>query len=226
MDLEGRTRPTPRSERRPVTLNPFINLRLWLSDHRGLFWQRKPGAAFWKVATLLSLTINLGLVVALALLARQVFLLKTAVAEPLVSGLVEGFVQMDRAHIRTTITVQDEIPVTFDLPVQQDTVVVLSQPARIEGATVTIRSGVLGIFDAPATVTLPAGTQLPIRLDMTVPVETTVPVELTVPVDIPLEETELHAPFTWLQSLFTPYRAWLAAMPDCWEEAAWDRPCR
>ncbi len=226
MDLEGRTRPTPRSERRPVTLNPFINLRLWLADHRDLFWQRKPGAAFWRVATLFSFVVNLGLIVALLLLARQVFMLKTAVAEPLISGLVEGFVQMDKAHIRTTITVRDEIPVVFDLPLQQETVVVLSQPARVEGANVTIRTGVLTIANAPATVVLPAGTQLPIRLDMTIPVQTAVPVELAVPIDIPLAETELHAPFTWLQSLFTPYRAWLAAMPDCWEEVVWDRACR
>ncbi len=217
---------SPGATRRPVSLNPVVNLRHRLNRMPGYLWQDRVRDAFWKFGTLFSLGVNLVLVLAVLLLAQQLFAIKQAVAEPLIGGLHTGFVQMDSAHIRSSISVEDEIAVAFDLPVKENTVVTLSEAARIEGATVTIQSGVLGIFNAPATVTLPAGTRLPIQLDFSVPVKAQVPVTLEVPVDIPLSETELHGPFVRLRDLFAPYRTMLDDLPDCWAEALWGGACR
>lgn len=122
----------------------------------------------------------------------------------LLQGLYENFEKMDNAHIKTEITVQDEIPVEFTLGIQQKTTVVLSEPVTISGARVTVSTGGLNIYNAPATVVLPAGTNLPIILNLDVPVDKMVPVELHVPVDIALNQTDLHEPFVGLQGVVEP----------------------
>jgi hypothetical protein len=109
---------------------------------------------------------------------------------------------MDEASIATTITVNSEVQLNFNLPIQQNTDVVLTQNVPIPGARVSINSELLTINNAPANVTLPAGTRLPIALNMNVPVMMTVPVSLQVPVEIPLSQTELHEPFRGLQRAF------------------------
>ena len=111
---------------------------------------------------------------------------------------------MDTAHIKTNITVTDNIPINFNLPISQDTVVTLTQNTTINGANVRINSGGLSINSA-ANIILPAGTNLPVHLELTVPVNTTVPIQLNVPIDIPLQNTELHKPFIGLQQVVSPF---------------------
>lgn len=183
-----------------------------------LFWQGKIGPAFWTVASLVSLAVNIFLIVLLIVLARQLFNLKSLVSQQLIGGLYQNFVLMDQARISTTVRVQDTIPVVFDLPVQTETRVSLTKDTRIRNATVNLSTGGLTITNAPANIVLPAGTELPIFLSMVVPVSTTVPVNLTVPVDIPLNQTELHRPFVGLQEVIRPYQQLLAAPPHTWEE--------
>jgi hypothetical protein len=84
-------------------------------------------------------------------------------------------------------------------------VVVLREPASINGARVTLNTGGLSINNAPADIILPAGTTLPVHLELVVPVQQTIPITLTVPVDIPLNQTELHEPFTGLQQVIAPF---------------------
>ena len=195
--------------------------------------QRKPWEAFKTAAILLSFVINIVLLfVAGALLvsAPRVFDLRNQIAAPLLNGLHDGFVDMDNAHIRTTITVNDSIvvddtlPVVFDLPLQTQTVVTLTQPVLITGATVDISGGVLVISDAPTTILLPANTPLPVELSLVVPVSQTVPVHLdvpvrlTVPVDIALSQTDLHQPFADLRDLVAPYKSLVNQTPATWRE--------
>jgi hypothetical protein len=110
---------------------------------------------------------------------------------------------MDQAHIKTEIPIDREIPVQFDLPINQPIVVTLNEPTRINGAQVVINSGGLSI-NAPANIVLPAGTELPIQLNLVVPVNTTIPIKFDVPVDIALEKTDLHQPFIGLQQVVHP----------------------
>lgn len=197
-------------------------------------WQGRPWQALQGFALALSLVVNVVLLVlagVLLLVAGRAFGLRDAMLGPLVNGLHDGFVQMDNAHIRTTIavndtiTVDDTLPVEFDLPVQASTVVTLTQPVLITGATVDINGGVLTINDAPTTILLPANTPLPVELNLVVPVRQTVPVKLTVPirlnvpVDIPLNQTDLHQPFANLRDLIAPYTTLVNGLPGSWGEA-------
>jgi hypothetical protein len=160
--------------------------------------------AFWTVASVLSFIVNAILIVVLVIVAGQLFTLKKIVNENLLGGLYENFILMDQAHIKTDITVQDTIPIKFDLPISQDTVVVLNQDTPINNVLVQINTGSLSI-NSYARIVLPAQTNLPIHLQITVPVEAQVPVTIKVPVDIPLEKTELHKPFVGLQGVVSPF---------------------
>ncbi|MFQ5408829.1 MAG: hypothetical protein ACE5FI_10485 [Anaerolineales bacterium] len=192
---------------------------------RALSWD-----GFKTFAILFSFIVNLILVVVVVALGATVFRLKQDIAQPLVGGLHNSFVALDQAHIRTTIPVETTIPVSdkvtaqFDLPLQQNTIVTLTQPTVITGASVTIEGGVLQLSNAPTTIVLPAGAQLPVSLNLSVPVNQDIPIELQIPVnipvvvDIPLAETELHQPFASLRDLFAPYNELLESTPDSWAD--------
>ena len=181
------------------------------------FWQGKLAPAFWTITGIISITVNIILIVALILIGQQLFTLKDVVENQLVSGLHSNFVAMDDASIVTNVQVEESIPVKFDLQVQADTSVVLTEPTPIDGASVVISTSVLNI-NAPANIVLPAGLELPISMDITVPVDKEIPVVLNVPVNIPLSETELHEPFVGLQEVVGPYKVLLDDLPDEWKE--------
>lgn len=169
------------------------------------------GPRFWTIASVISLTIN-GITL-LALLITAFVLIRNGLGvsallnmgNGLLGGLYTNFEKMDRASIQTNVTVDTTIPVKFDLQLNQQTNVVLSQDVTIENALVTVNTGGLNITRGNTTIILPQGTTLPVVLNLTVPVDTTVPVTLNVPVNIPLNQTELHEPFTGLQDVVRPF---------------------
>lgn len=208
MSTEPRTQPQP-------ILNHLsfdkAKLKPWM-------WQGRIAPAFWTITGSLSLAVNIILVIILIFVGQQLFTLKALVSDQLVGGLYSNFVDMDAARIQTTVNVSTTIPVKFDLPVQTNTTVILTDNTEIKGARVSLYTGGLAINSAPTDIILPAGTVLPIALNITVPVDTTVPVQLIVPVDIPLQQTELHKPFVGLQNVVAPYRSLLSGLPGSWEE--------
>lgn len=169
------------------------------------------GPALWNIASLLSLAVNVILMVVLIALAISINSIGLSVSSmlnmgtDLLGGLYGNFEKMDRAHITTDIKVETTIPVKFDLLLNQQTNVILSQDVTITNALVTVNTGGLNISRANTTIVLPSGTNLPVVLNLTVPVNTTVPVVLNVPVDIPLDQTQLHEPFTGLQEVVRPF---------------------
>ena len=171
------------------------------------------GPAFWTITGILSLIVNVVLIsiviILLGLVSRLNIQLGSLMQyaqlpEQTVRGLYDNFVKMDEAHIKTTIPVSAQIPVQFDLELNTQTEVVLSQDTPINQARVTLSTGGLNITNAPANIILPAGTRLPVVLNLTVPVDKQVPVNLVVPVDIALNQTDLHEPFVGLQSVVQP----------------------
>jgi hypothetical protein len=166
---------------------------------------------FWTIASVISLTIH-GITL-LALLITAFILLRNGLGvsallnmgNSLLGGLYTNFEKMDRASIQTNVVVDTTIPVQFDLQLNQQTNVVLSQDVTITNALVTVNTGGLNITRANTTIVLPQGTTLPVVLNLVVPVNTTVPVTLNVPVDIPLSQTQLHEPFTGLQDVVRPF---------------------
>lgn len=189
-------------------------------EKRRVIRSEKIGPAFWTVASLISLGINIVLMVALVLVARQLFSLKSLVENQVLGGLYQNFAQMDQAHIRTTIPVSAQVPAKFDLPLNTTTEVTLAEDSTVPNATIyDLNAGALYISRANTSIILPKGTKLPINLNLTVPVDQKIPVNLMVDVDIPLNQTELHTPFAGLQEVVKPYYTYLNSLPNSWQEA-------
>ena len=172
------------------------------------------GPPFWTIASVISMTVNIILVVVLLVLLLNVNKLNMGsalnIGNSLLGGLFTNFEKMDRANITTNVKVETTIPVKFDLQLNQQTNVVLSQDVTITNARVTVNTGGLNITNALTTIVLPKDTSLPVVLNLTVPVDTTVPVTLNVPVDIPLAQTQLHEPFVGLQDVVRPFYCMLS----------------
>lgn len=173
--------------------------------------------AFWTIASIMSFTVNLVLLIVLAVLLQNlstVGVTLTKLPDHLLGGLYNNFVKMDQAHIKTTIPVSKEIPVQFTLNVSGPTNVTLSEDVRINGALVTVFTGGLNINNARANIVLPEGTVLPIQIqNLVVPVDQKVLAELDVAVDIPLNQTELHEPFVGLRRVVEPFYCMLYDCP-------------
>jgi hypothetical protein len=205
-------------ESQPLRLTPKLKTP---QNTQRVRWFRveKIGPAFWTVASLISLLVNIILIVVLVSLARQLFVMKQLVNDQLLGGLYGNFEKMDQAHIRTTIPINTQVPAKFDLPLNTTTKVTLTDDTLIPNAQITnLNAGNLYISQATMNILLPAGTQLPVQLNLTVPVDQQIPVNLVVDVDIPLNQTELHQPFVGLQDVVKPYYTLLNGMPNTWQQ--------
>lgn len=184
---------------------------------------KAPGAgfkflpAFWTIASIMSFTVNIVLLIVAAIVLqnlRSVGVTVTGLSDHLLGGLYTNFVKMDQAHIKTNIPVSKEIPVQFTLNVSGPTSVTLSEDVSISGAFVTVNTGGLNINRARADIVLPQGTVLPIIIqNLIVPVDQRVLAELDVAVDIPLSQTELHEPFVGLREVVEPFYCLLNDCP-------------
>jgi hypothetical protein len=125
---------------------------------------------------------------------------------------------MDEATIITDITVQDQIPVQFDLPLDQDTNVVLTANVPIQASATFTLPGGGGMINGRVDIVLPEGLILPVHLNMIVPVDTQIPINLPVHVEIPLQDTQLHEPFVNLRNLLEPYVRAMDNLPDGWSD--------
>lgn len=199
--------PDPNKDNRPFSeRHPKIYHFFWQGG------QFKP--AFWTTASIFSLITNVILVVVVIVLVNYLFILKDLVGNKLIGGLYDNFVKMDQAHIITDIQVETTIPVKFDLPLAQGTTVTLLEDTPISGATIYLNGSPVAL-----DINLPKGAELGINLDLVVPVDAEIPVSIPVHVDIPLEDTELHEPFTGLQQVVKPYNEMLQPLPNSWNEA-------
>src|SRR5215211_807331 len=179
------------------------------SEPRPRGWRFRFMPAFWTIASLMSITVNIILIVILLILFQMLGAIQGTANDKvsrLLGGLYTNFVKMDQANIRTSIHVEKEIPVQFSLNVSGPTTVTLTQPVSISGAMVTVQTGGLNIVNARANIVLPQDKALPIFIqNLTVPVVKKVFAVLDVPVDIPLAQTELHEPFVGLQQVVKPW---------------------
>lgn len=166
--------------------------------------------AFWTVASILSIAVNIILLAALIIVLRGLGSVDAAgVGSGLLGGLYANFERMDQARIKANVLVQDNIALNMNIPVQTTTGIILAQDVVIRNARVKISTASFNI-DSPADVTLPAGTPLIVALDFIVPLQTQVPVTLNVPVDIPIQDTELHPAIAGLQDTIKPLYCILA----------------
>jgi hypothetical protein len=163
--------------------------------------------AFWTIASVISLTVNIILIIILLITFQMLGAILTTTDDKisgLLGGLYTNFVKMDQATIATNIPVDATVPLNIVVPVQATTRITLAESVVIPNAHVRINTGGLSI-DADAVVTLPANTPLTVNLDFPLNVQNSIPVHLDVPVNIPLDQTELHEPFVGLQQVVGPW---------------------
>lgn len=178
------------------------------------FWDGKPWQAFKTFAILFSFIMNLILLIVLLLLAPHILPLVDSSVKPLVGGLNDSFVQMSSATISRTIVVDDVMPIAFTLPLNTTTDVTIIEDVPLQGipARFILPDGG-GVINGQVSLSLPKGVTLPVQLSLDVPVDQEIPVHLAVAVQIPLDETELGAPFLTLQGLFEPLDKLLQRLP-------------
>ena len=139
----------------------------------------------------------------------------------------EGDCDDSLAGIKFDLPLDQPLDLDFDLPINQETVVVLTQAVPLSNVSARFNlPGGGGQINGSVSLSLPAGMQLPIRLEMAVPVETTIPVQMTVPVsqsvqvemEIPVEiqlgDSGLDPAVQELREVFVPLRTGLERMPD------------
>jgi len=160
--------------------------------------------AFWTIACLVSLVANAFLLLKLFGLTVSVRTAEGAGSNSeLLTGLYTSMDAMDKAHLKTSIPIRADLPLSSTIPVQATTKITLAQDAVIDGAHVKIETGAINI-DAPASVTLPAGTPLDVTFDFQVPLQATIPLAMDVPVDIAVQDTDLHPAIQGLQQTVRP----------------------
>lgn len=178
---------------------------------------RKPRRQkFWDAAKTLtlivSMIINLILIAAVVILANQVGAIKMTLNSVL-GQLDSAFEGLGAASIRDTIAINQQVPVRFDLPLNQDTVVT-TQAAVPINTQATFSLGQFGSINGTVSLQLPAGTQLPVHLELTVPVSNTIPVVFNQPIDIPLAEKGLGPVVAKLRAALAPIISLVDQLPD------------
>lgn len=134
-----------------------------------------------------------------------------ATARWTVSELQAALDGMHSAHIRTTIPIDQRIPIELTVPVNQQTTVLTTAPVpMVVPATFTFPAGG-GQINGSVALSLPPGLELPVDLALTIPISESVPVQFDVPVDIAVAETELGDDFERLQRLIQPVAELLRA---------------
>jgi hypothetical protein len=240
MDHPTPNQPEPEFEPQPVPemesesyLNERIKkaldqTKLWFRNAKGYYlrsprlqkvtYQGKYLPAFWTVASIFSLIVNLILIALLIAIGRNFFSMKASIASGLVNGTSENLALLDKSHIvtnlpvETNVPLQDELPIAFNLPVTQSTQLTLAQDTRISGAYIYLNN-----TPVMTDLTLPAHTPIQVNLDMsipvdvTVPISTTIPVAIQVPVDIAVNQTDLHQSIVGLQGAIEPYKTLLGS---------------
>lgn len=172
------------------------------------------GRIFKNFMIIFSFIVNIVLIVVVIGLVLFIFDIKNNIVTPLVTGLHSSFVGLDEATIDWTIPVRESIPVQFDLPLNQQTTVVLTDSVPLSVAATITLPGVGQLNNAQVFLNLPAGLELPVQLTMNVPVDQSLDVALDVRAVIPLSQTQLHDPVANLRLVFEPIVRALYNLPN------------
>jgi len=176
---------------------------------------RKTWHAFKDIAILFSFGVNFVLIIVLLIFVGWLlFPIKTGIVEPLLDDLQGAIDALDQATIVRTIPIDEQIPISFTLPLNQATTVILSQDVNlVRPATFNLPGGG-GSINGTVVLNLPKGLELPVLLNLNVPVQNAIPVQFPVEVMIPLDETELNQVVVKLNDVLGPIRDYLEELPD------------
>jgi hypothetical protein len=170
----------------------------------------------WRAAVgltlLTSMAINLILIVVVVILVNQVGAIKMTLASVL-GQLDSAFEGLGAASIQDTIKINQQVPVRFDLPLNQNTTVT-TQAAVPINTQATFSLGQFGSINGTVSLALPPGTQLPVHLEFSVPVSNTIPVVFDQAINIPLSERGLGPVVAKLRSALGPIIGLVGQLPE------------
>lgn len=181
-------------------------------------WNKRPWDAFKTFAIIFSFILNFVLLLVLLIVGGLIIPIVNDIVEPIVGGLNDSFVDMSEATIEQEIDINTTMPISFTLPLEQETIVTLTEPVPLSVFAQFTLPGGGGNINGQVNLTLPEGLELPVFIDTDVAVDQEIPVQMTVPVKIPLAETELGGPFFTLRALFEPLNELLTNLPSSNEE--------
>lgn len=184
-------------------------------------WPVRLWNAFKDIAILFSFVINFVLVAAIVVLvmnADLLFELKNRLAEPWLADLDHAFAALGDTTIDSTVQIDDTIPVVFDLALEQNTDVVLTEPVPLSVPAQMVLPGGAGSINGTVSLSLPQGQALPVELRMSVPVSTTVPVVMQVPVRMQLSQCGMAPAVEQLRAVFRPIAGFVQSLPNSTEE--------
>lgn len=171
---------------------------------------------FWNalknVSLIMSMIVNLILIIVIFVLLNQVGNIKLTLAAVL-GQLDTAFVGLGASTIQDTIQINQQVPVRFDLPLEQDTSVVTTGEVPIN-APATFSLGPYGMIYGNVSLSLPPGTRLPVHLSLVVPVSNTIAVAFDQPVSINLKEKGLGPVVVQLRSALGPVIHLIRQLPD------------
>ncbi len=179
---------------------------------------KKIWLAFKNFAIVFSFIVNFVLVIVLLLSPKPLFSTKSEIAEPLLLDLDSAFAALGETTIRTTVQINHMLPISFDLPLQQQTAVILNESVPLQVPATFYLPGGGGAINGVVSLALPSGQALPVTLDFTIPVAAMVPVEFALPVEIELYKAGMGPAIDQLRSVFQPMTSFLQDLPDSPQE--------
>jgi hypothetical protein len=170
--------------------------------------------AFKNIAIIFSFSLNMIMLVLVIIAAFWIIPSTNQLAKPIITKLSKSVEDMVSAEINQTIQVNDQIPITFDLPVSAFTSVELTAAVPMAVTTSFVLPNGGGNINGTVYFELPQGTLLPVALNIMVPVSQTVPIDLAIDVNIPLDETEMGPPLMGLKEVIAPIEEFLSDFPS------------
>lgn len=180
-------------------------------------YEGKPWTAFKNFAVIFSLIMNVILLI-IFLFAALLIIPYINFMTSFITELNSAFKQLERAELIQTVNINDEIPLSFTLPLS-DTVssFTLVEPITFPiTATMDIPDGYS--MDGELQTIFPAGMNLPLALNVAIPIEQSVPISLNIDIAIPIDETDLGGTLNEINAIYDPLERFLIQFPSSNEE--------
>lgn len=168
--------------------------------------------ALKNISAVISMFVNLILIVVVLVLITQLGAIKATLVSVL-GQLDSAFEGLGKSSIVDTIKIDQQLPVKFDLPINQNITVITQSPVPLNVPT-TFSLGPFGTINGTVSLEIPAGTSLPVQLQLTVPVNAQIPVKFDQGISINLYEKGLSAVVDKLRASLAPLIKLIKQLPD------------
>ena len=179
---------------------------------------KKIWAAFKNFAIVFSFIVNFVLVIVLLLSPEPFLSTKSEIAEPLLLDLDSAFAALGETTIRTTVQINHMLPISFDLPLQQQTAVILNESVPLQVPATFYLPGGGGSINGVVSLALPSGQALPVTLGFHHPCGINSTREFSLPVEIELYKAGMGPAIDQLRAVFQPLTSFVQELPDSPQE--------